>query len=413
MRRSPAYISQCAVIAVFATVLFGLGGAYLALADREASSIELRELTAAPRPSRSGLMDGGYFRGWDKYLSDQIPLREWWLRAYGAFSVRVLGKQKMNHVYVGTDGYLLNAPELPPGPRTASDIASATARFRALDSFIESYGGRFVYLHVPHKQMIVREHYPSYVVWPKGYDEVDEAIVASFRRAGVPIIDLRTIFLERRSRQQLFYRTDHHWTFEGAYLAYTELVRHFGLVPYSRDRLDVVTLPNPYIGSQNRRVGMAVSTRDKLTFARPRVPVPYTLTVPGKDPAPMIALPPDVETPVRYSALMGGDLGEIVIETHRPRLPDLLIVGSSFTNAVEPLLYLDFDETRILDLRAFKSMSLYDYIALHRPDCVVLMVSGHEVLTDTGNMHFGALTVRSAPATGSATPCPRGGDGVP
>lgn len=36
---------------------------------------------------------------------------------------------------------------------------------------------------------------------------------------------------------------------------------------------------------------------------------------------------------------MGGDIGESVITTNRPKLPNILIYGDSFTNPLETLLW--------------------------------------------------------------------------
>jgi hypothetical protein len=82
---------------------------------------------------------------------------------------------------------------------------------------------------------------------------------------------------------------------------------------------------------------------------------------------------------------MGGDFGETVLETNRPELPDVLIFGNSFTNALETLLYASFDETRILDLRHYTGGSLKDSIAEHQPDIVLCVMNDTFYYTTTGN----------------------------
>ena len=42
-------------------------------------------------------------------------------------------------------------------------------------------------------------------------------------------IDLLPLFLQQAEQQQLFYKTDHHWTNTGAYLAYTQYCHTLGL----------------------------------------------------------------------------------------------------------------------------------------------------------------------------------------
>ena len=72
-----------------------------------------------------------------------------------------------------------------------------------------------------------------------------------------------------------------------------------------------------------------------------------------------------------FYGYMCGDISETVLQTGRPELPDALIFGDSFTNALETLLYASFDETRVLDLRHYDAMSLRAYIDTYRPDIVL------------------------------------------
>ena len=68
-----------------------------------------------------------------------------------------------------------------------------------------------------------------------------------------------------------------------------------------------------------------------------------------------------------YTAYMGGDIGETVIDTGRDELPNILIYGDSFTNPLECLMYYSFNEMHSIDLRYYKDMTLEDYIRLYQP----------------------------------------------
>ena len=80
---------------------------------------------------------------------------------------------------------------------------------------------------------------------------------------------------------------------------------------------------------------------------------------------------------------MGQDYAETIIRTYRDELPNALIFGESFTNAMETLLYTAFNETRSLDMRHYSENAP----AIRRGiPADVLYVSGrHSVLTKTGN----------------------------
>ena len=90
-----------------------------------------------------------------------------------------------------------------------------------------------------------------------------------------------------------------------------------------------------------------------------------------------------------YNLFMGGVIANTVIDTHREELPSILIYGDSFTNAMECVAYLSFDEMHSLDLRHYHEMSLEGYIQKFQPD-VVVCIRDYEVLLEVGNNGGGA-----------------------
>lgn len=88
--------------------------------------------------------------------------------------------------------------------------------------------------------------------------------------------------------------------------------------------------------------------------------------------APLLELPSEGE-PVQYHAYMGGDKGETVIRTNHPELPNVLIVGDSFTNPVEALCTASFNELHSLDFRHYDAMTLTEYLAEYPADLVVVI----------------------------------------
>ena len=82
---------------------------------------------------------------------------------------------------------------------------------------------------------------------------------------------------------------------------------------------------------------------------------------------------------------MGGDMGETIVQTGRPELGKILIVGDSFTNAFETLCYRSFGEMRSLDFRHYSETSLTEYIRDYQPDVVLVMRDDLTCLNTGGN----------------------------
>ena len=127
-------------------------------------------------------------------------------------------------------------------------------------------------------------------------------------------------------------------------------------------------------------------TEDKIEIAYPKEEIPFSRTDNGVPTSAQIySLPENDKTMVDYTVYMGGDIGETIIETSRPSLRKALIVGDSFTNPLETLLWMSFDETRSLDYRHYSEKNLLDYIKEYQPDVVITVRDESVYLSQEGN----------------------------
>ena len=99
---------------------------------------------------------------------------------------------------------------------------------------------------------------------------------------------------------------------------------------------------------------------------------------------PLVVLPKE-GSPVSYTAYMGGDKAETIIRTNRPELPNVLIVGDSFTNPVECFCVGSFNEVRSLDFRYYDKMTLTEYLAEYPADLVVVIRDSNVYSIAEGN----------------------------
>lgn len=387
-----------AYIAVFfgAIALLSVGG--LVRADRRSSSLEQRSLAQRPSVVASEVVTGDYGPKVESYLSDQFLARDRWVKAYTVFSLRALGKIELNGAVVGRNGVLLGdltgQPEFPPA-RIPAEMNATMAQFDALDAAVRSYGGKLLVVGHPTKNSFLRADYPPGFGFPQEFDRIGSLYAAALARRGIAFLDMAPIFAQHRD-EKLYYDTDHHWTFRGAFLTYTAMMEKLGIRPLAESDLDEVTLPNKFTGSFNRKMAMAFPQSEKVTIATPKVPIAYTRTQDGAAVQDFFRAHPKGSS-VAYGIYDDGDHAEVTVATNRPELPSLLMVGDSYTNAIETLVWTGFDESRFLDLRKYTEMSLVDYVKLHKPDRVVVLVRDERYLYRYGNGLFtGTVAVPEA-----------------
>ena len=372
-------------------VVLGVGG--LVRSDRASSSLEQRTLAQRPAVAWADLVTGEYGRKVETYLSDQFLGRDTWVRNYARLNLQGLGKVEMNGVVVGKGGVLLadlSSHKSLTDAQMGIELAATMAQFDRIKTAVNSYGGALLVVGHPTKGAFLRADYPAGLSYPDDLIRLAPLYFAALKQHGIANVDVAAVF-EKHRDEKLYYDTDHHWTFTGAYLAYSSMLAGLGVKPLALDELALTTLPNRFVGSLNRKVAMTFRQTEKVTIASPRVPIPYTRTQDGVVSHSLFA-PHPAGASVAYGVYDQGDRGEIVIDTSRPELPSLLFVGDSFGNAIETLAWTGFGESRYLDLRHYTALSLLDYVAKYKPDDVVILVRDERYLYRRGNGLFTGST---------------------
>lgn len=347
------------------------------------SHIENRTLASLPSYSKENLLSGEYFKGWDDYISDHIFGRDYLIKSYTLLNMEILKKHKINNIVIGKENTLL--------PYYTEDLSKTLEdninnlpiminNINNLNHFVNDYGGNFLFVGLPGQSSFFRDRYPSYFSNKNDYFIDNETLMFNeLDESKVNYVNMNRVFIDDFDKDY-YLKTDHHFSFKGSFKTYEEILKKirndFNLniqSSLSLNDLDLVTIDNPILGSRNRQVYFLKETDELITVAYPKNKIDYKKYVNSVEDPKLYYLDEDKNERPSYGIYMGGDHAEVIIDTNRDELPNLLIFGDSFTNALEPLLYYHFNETRILDLRHYNDITLYDYIELHKPD-VVLMI---------------------------------------
>ena len=143
----------------------------------------------------------------------------------------------------------------------------------------------------------------------------------------------------------VWYRTDHHWTVHGAYLAYVSVAEALGITPYPLSFFQAATISEDFLGTSHSKVGMIPTPPDTVTLYRYEGDENFLLT--------------DGETGEirrgfyewnalerknQYEIFLGGNVSRLSVtapgQENRPRL---LLIKDSFACALTPFLALHFD----------------------------------------------------------------------
>ena len=357
------------------------------------SFYEQRGLAPIPQLTKAGVWDGSFFSDIETALTDHIAFRDGMVKNHTRLSM-ALERPVVSDLIVSSDvlldyfgfyywdiGYI------------DGQAAAAAEAYRELNDYITSYGGYFCFLGVPQQAIYFADHYPEYMdnrLWHT--TAIRTAFSKYMAQEGVPFIDMYTKYRELGAPKDYYFETDHHSTYKGAYAAYLTLLERirsetsFDIPVMTWDELRWSTLPNPFLGSANRKLYELWETSDRFEYVELKDPIPFERFDNGRKVESSVYLFPTTEAEdVTYSAYMGGDIGETVIRTNRPELKNALIFGDSYTNPIETLLWTGFNETRSLDYRYYDEKSLLEYIDEYQPDVVITVRDESVYLVGDGN----------------------------
>ena len=366
MKKS-AHIIQTAVFICFIALFFIL---ILVLPDREFSQQENRYLEQAPSFSFQALFEGDFTSDFETYLSDQFPFRDSWVTLKAACELAV-GKKENNGVYYCGDDTLITK-------FTAPDQTLLTTNINAVNALAENAGVPVYFALIPGAADIWRDKLPANTDFISQKDIIDSC----YNNSQAICVDVYSQLNDHRG-EDIYYRTDHHWTSLGAYYGYRALMNVMGQGEIkSLEEYDKETVSDSFLGTTYSSSGYSWTAPDKMDiYVRPYdgleiVNYPEGVAVEG-----VLYDESYLEKKDKYSFFMGGNTPMMTISTGNEDKPSILILRDSYMDSLTPFLLSEFSSIHILDLRYYRS-SITSYIEENDLDSVLVCYSVDNFTTD-------------------------------
>ncbi len=345
--------SNITVIALFLVSLALITVASIFNPVSQYSESENRTLAQMPEISGESILDGSFTKGYEEFVVDQFVWRDGWIKIKSGIE-RALGKTLSNGVYFADDGYYIEH-------KSDSDIDSELLEKNIgfLEGYVEAMSevidGNVVVSIAPSAALIHRDKLPLFndeFDWDAMIDSIAEKTSDSF-------IDLRDKLFAHRD-EYIYYRTDHHWTTDGAYLAYTELIKKFGFEPYAPEDFDKVVLSKDFYGTVIAKVNIPTQADTMVKYVpkfENRLEVIYNL---GEKKSDTLYADEKLETRDKYAYFLGGNDALVEINTSVDNDRVLIMAKDSYANCLIPFLTCHFEKIYVLDMRYF-NLGMVEY----------------------------------------------------
>ena len=340
------------LLALCAALLICLGlGVFFNLTN-DFSEEENRPLSNFPRIGEDSIIEGDFFKELGDFYSDRIPFRLKFVRLKGALE-RSLGKGENNGVLLIDSDTLVQRCEYESTAILEKNLRGIAANNAKL-------------IAVPRSVDVLTE-------------SEDAAGVRDIVYSGAPDgTELyRRLCAAEDAGEQVYYRTDHHLSYDGAYILYAYLCESLGVTPYPKDGFEKQLVSNSFLGTSYSKSGALISTADSVYLPRYDGDTEFDICCLDSG----CALNSFYDSSFlskkdKYSVFLGGNHGTLTVsskaEQNRPRL---LLIKDSFANAVIPMLARHFDIT-VRDPR-------YDATPISGEYDAALVVCGIDTLATT------------------------------
>ena len=337
-------------IVLLAAIIVFFSLSYIFLPSISFSENENRVLADIPTFTFEKLLDGTYTRQLHNYFSDQINFRSLMISTK-AYIELALGKHENNGVLFGKDGYLIETHQY-----TDENYSFLSRNLKKIENLINKIDGEemtVVSALIPRKVDVLQNKLPPY------YSTERNKLI--WNEVGDTHINLTQALIKAQRTDEVFYKTDHHWTSFGAYTAYRELAFLLGYSPAYHSSFDMIELSTEFYGTSYSKSGYFLSGADVITT--PSVDktkcqttiVDIDLTFDGLYDESYLAKKD------KYSVFLSGNNAHVkIIDTQNPDKETLLIIKDSYSHSLVPYL-VDKYNIELIDPRYYTG-SIEEYI---------------------------------------------------
>ena len=379
-RKTENAVNQNAVVttALFMLILIVMAVFSIALPKKSVSELENRNLASMPATSMQALLNGSWALGMQTYTQDHIVGRDGWIDLCSSVETSIFRKTDKDGILLGKDGWMF--------PKHFAVQGAYNSQFDkntdAVAEFCARYGDRVTFMLVPSAALIYEDKLPD------GAPQIEESALldAAFMAAasnGSRVLDLREVFFREKENMKLYYQTDHHWTIDGAYLAYLEYCALMDMpvafFPEAHTRPDVPE----FFGTHYLAARWNRARSETLSYYITDS-VMTVFEVYGENEF----VPLDEMEPVnreklihvdKYGAFLDGNHG--YVELSGNGTGKVLVVKDSYANSFVPFLTENYETVGVVDFRNF-SYGLDSMIESREYDEIILLYSFYNYMED-------------------------------
>lgn len=338
--------------------------------EKTYSEAEKRQLVSWPHLAGFDSIPD-YTRAFDTYFQDHFGGREWFIHRYQRELEKRFRTSSSPNVFEGTNGWLFFSGDGILDDLKGQLLFSKEEQrsfwriVEQKEDWLQQKGVAYIFLVAPNKQSIYPEYLPEYYRKVRASSRLDDLLQNKPLTGISPFLDVRSRLLEGKTIARLYDKTDTHWNYYGAHIAYLAVMdRVQDIFPAFSVRSSFHFAPE-WENGQGGDLAVMIGRRTSIVEKRPVVDTADFTTIrknPGKELASLLSLP---------------QLKPFVSKKKSSSLR-VLILQDSFTEKLKPFFSESFGE--VLYIWQYYDTSTMQYmdkeklkrlVDIYQPDLVI------------------------------------------
>ena len=350
--------------------------------DKDYSETENRMLAQKPELTLSSLSSGKFMKDMENYVTDQFFFRNQWIKLKLTEDM-VIGKRESNGVYIVKKHHLLEIQD-EPDKQAVATTSKAIADFSAKHQDLNQ-----VMTLVPNAAYICNQLRPMNA--PVHDQSEDISFVQNIVGTSINFVDL-TDTMKLHKTEEIYYKTDHHWTSLGAQYAFEALAPALNIENLSTDYTSYPVTHN-FQGTLTSKSGYtrAEDTIDIYVYNNLHVDSLVNYVDEQRKTA-SIYESSALEQKDKYEVFFGGNHTRIDIDSPGAPNRSLLIFKDSYANCFVQFLLPYYRNITIIDPRYYyddiehliSERGVTDILYLYNVNTFMSDTSLADILNDVG-----------------------------
>ena len=358
---------------IFMTVWILLVVLNFIIPTKSFSEQENRYMAKFPKFTFENLVSGKYSEELNDYINDYFVFRNAWLKTK-SFTKLALGKKENNGVYIGKNGFLFEKFEFGE-----EELKNVKSTLKSMNNLTNKIDIPIYFALVPNSIYINSDKLPDNVEVDNQEEIIDKIYENTQNTINIDTVDI----LKENKENYIYFKTDHHFTSDGAYLVYLKFCEKANISPVSLENYERKCISEEFLGTFDSKAQIPNQEKDKIyVYMNDNNRTVKSAIYDNKE-TNKIYNEEYLSKKDKYSYFLNGNNSKVAIKTNIQNGKKLLLIKDSYSHIMAQFLCQNFEELHFIDPRYYTG-NLNDYIEENNITDILFLYNVSTFVEDKG-----------------------------